>query len=157
MALTGKSELKILLQLGIVLPLLCVAGGCSAEAPVLAMSPNAPGASPLEVNLGVVLLDRESYYCLSAEQVGISTEDRIVSATSSCECIEPQILEYYSRKMPSGEFETKQAVLLKLAHENRPPDADFRPTLLGVQLKLEFADCSAQMITLNSLQTLPGG
>lgn len=97
--------------------------GCGAEASstarVARTAGSAPNLKPVVVEAGVVLAGRDGYLCLPLEQVGVSPNASVVAIESSCECVQPRLVEYIA---PSGTPEQNQDVRF------RPTNCGFRVT-----------------------------
>lgn len=133
--------------------------GCGAQASstarVARTAGSAPNLKPVVVEAGVVLAGRDGYLCLPLEQVGVSPNASVVAIESSCECVQPRLVEHIA---PSGTPE--QALLLQyvadsdsenLAVESRQADA--APKNLGVLVDMRLAGGRSQQFTVNLLHT----
>jgi hypothetical protein len=80
-------------------------------------------------DVGVVLADRPFYVCLSLSQIGLTSDDSIVSLHSSCDCIDLKIVTYRigdDRAMASG-------ILL----EGVPHDLGSAKTITPARLRID--------------------
>ena len=107
------------------------------------------------IEAGVVLANRSGYLCLPLEQVGLSPDTSILSLHSSCECIQPSLVEYHN-----GPETTAQAILLEYIDESAGAHSDLLPSEsnrsvadLGVVVEATLADGSLHGFTVNVLQS----
>lgn len=132
--------------------------GCDAGS-FAAGSRATPVGSPLTVlqeksvaiNVGVVLADRAGYFCLPIEQLGLSAADTLVSAQTSCECIEPRLVEYVG-----SDGSPKPAILLEYVDGSAGSGgtSDPQPMNLRVIITVELASGKTHDFTLNLLHTV---
>jgi hypothetical protein len=106
---------------------------------------------PAAIDVGVVLADRAGYFCLPIEQLGFSAADALVSTKSSCECIEPRLVEYVG-----GDGAPKPAILLEYVDESAGSGGKFdpQPMNLGVIITVETASGTTHDFTVNLLHTV---
>ena len=63
--------------------------------------------NPTVVDAGIVLLDRDGYLCVPLQRLGISANSELGSVTSSCQCVQAEIINY-----AVGRGQTSRALLL---------------------------------------------
>jgi len=102
------------------------------------------------IDAGVVLHERPGYLCLPLEQVGLKADDAIVSVASSCECIEPRLVQYVS---PGGLH--KPAILLDYLAEPAGIASPIRPQPmnLNVVITVELVKGKTHDFTVNLMHT----
>lgn len=106
---------------------------------------------PSAIDLGVVLADRAGYFCLPIEQLGLGAADTLVSAKSSCECIQPRLVEYVG-----SNGSPKPAILFEYVDESAVSGGKFdpQPMNLGVIITVELASGKTHDFTVNVLHTV---
>ncbi len=138
--------------------------GCVDALPTGIAGQAAAKPAPTEIDAGIVFADRESYLCVSFQQLGLSNVPGVSSITSSCDCIEPSVVSYRSSPGQSA-----QAVLLRFVREHEDSTArvsserasDSVRVNLGVLIDLKFADGSFRQIRVSlqcvssALEVLP--
>jgi hypothetical protein len=116
----------------------------------------APGPIGRTIDAGIVLADRDGYFCLPLEQVGLPPDAEIVSLESSCECVQPRLVQYVADRQRIG-----QAILLEYIPEVSSAEADrednvnrVQPANLGVIVEVGLADRTKHGFTINLLHTV---
>jgi hypothetical protein len=106
---------------------------------------------PSAIDLGVVLADRAGYFCLPIEQLGFSATDTLISVKSSCECIQPRLVEYVG-----SDGSPKPAILFEYVDESVGSGGKFdpQPMNLGVIITVELASGKTYGFTVNLLHTV---
>ena len=112
--------------------------------------------NPTVVDVGIVLLDRDGYLCVPLQRLGISANSELASVTSSCQCVQAEIINY-----AVGRGQTSRALLLTFRAES-PNDLEStdaaairKPVELDVkiEIKLESGDTrSLDVLMKNSFQ-----
>jgi hypothetical protein len=102
---------------------------------------------------GIVFSDRDGYFCVPLEQIGLAASEQIASIASSCDCLVPAVVTYRST---SG-F-PQQAVLLTYKNSLREnadveSNAKHAPVNLGVMVDLTTTRGSTHQFTVNLLHT----
>ena len=131
--------------------------GC--DTPAAATSSSPAGATTTDrsaiIDAGVVLANRAGYLCLPLQQVGLLPDDEIISLSSSCECIEPRVVEYRNSSNA-----VDRAVLLEYvnetegSHSDSAADASDRTAAnLGVINGATLADGRRHEFTVSLLHT----
>jgi hypothetical protein len=127
----------------------------SKETPTSAGNVATPGAIGRTIDAGIVLADRAGYFCLPLEQVGLPPDAEIVSLESSCECVQPRMVQYVAGRQRVG-----QAILLEYVPEVSSAEVDrkisqseVQPTNLGVIVEIGLADGTKYDFTVKLLHT----
>ncbi len=104
---------------------------------------------------GIVFSDRDSYLCLPVEQFGLPSDAAIESLKSSCECVQPNVVEYVTQRGTLA-----KAVMLNFVAESAlfddqasSFDGDFRAAQLGVLIDVNLANGAAHQFTVLLLST----
>ncbi len=104
---------------------------------------------------GIVFSDRDSYLCLPVEQFGLPSDAAIESLKSSCECVQPNVVEYVTQRGTLA-----KAVMLNFVAETSllddrttKPQKDFRVAKLAVIVDVTLSDGAAHQFTVLLLST----
>ncbi len=129
--------------------------GCDARTEATPVSPTMP-PHVASFDAGVVLAGRTGYLCVPLIQVGLRSDAQVVSVSSSCECLRPQLIEYAVSSTSHA-----PAILLEYAGEIAPEDFEgdkVRTTCrLGVVIELVLSDGDLHEFTVNLLHTSIAG
>ena len=127
--------------------------GCDTPAAATSSSPTGAITTGRSVTIeaGVVLANR----CLPLQQVGLLPDDQIVSLSSSCECIQPRLVEYHTGSNSRG-----RAVFLEYVDEtagsqgdSAADPSDRTAANLGVIIEATLADGRRHRFTVSLLHT----
>ena len=115
-----------------------------------------PGAIGRTIDAGIVLADRDGYFCLPLEQVGLPPDAEIVSLESSCSCVQPRLVHYVADRQRIG-----QAILLEYIPEVSSAGVDredsaseIQPANLGVIVEVGLAGGERQDFSVILLHTV---
>lgn len=126
--------------------LMCVLQtGCEADSRIPATEKMGI-SSHIVFDSGVVFSNEASYQCFPLQQLGITENDQVTKVTSSCECVQPSIIEYIK-----AAGQTASALRIDFVEDPIQDDAD--AVNLSVELKFVLADGGDRRATINFLQT----
>jgi hypothetical protein len=115
-----------------------------------------PGEVGQTIDAGIVLADRARCFCLPLEQVGLPPDAEIVSLESSCECVQPRMVQYVADGQRIGQAVLLEYVpekpLIGVAVEDRM--IDLQPMHLGIIVGIRLADGKKHDFTVNLLHTV---
>jgi hypothetical protein len=130
--------------------------GCGTQ--TLAIS-NSPDTSALQlqnkkIDAGIVFADRAGYLCLPFTSVGLPSDARVISLTSSCDCVTPGTVEYIDANK-----NISQGILLEFDADSSPPSSmkkssGWAPVHLQVIVEVSLRDKSVHRFTVNLIHTL---
>jgi len=124
--------------------------GCDAGSPALTGLPpaNSIAGKSTVIDVGVVLHERPGYLCLPLEHVGLKADDAIVSVASSCECIEPRLVQYVGSYGAS-----KPAIFLEYAEKSEDSGSKTfpQPMNLSVAISVELPSGKTHDFTVKLL------
>ena len=123
--------------------------GCDASRRAEAVGP--PIEKPANIDLGIVFSSKSNYACIPLERFGLERPDDVLSVTSTCDCIRPQLVEYVSTEKSNA-----WAVLLEYKREEsskNSSDSDRGPAKLGVVIELKLSGGQSHSLTLRLLLT----
>lgn len=132
---------------------LCGCTGDVTPTPASHSSNFAERHADVVVDAGIVFSDLEGYLCLTLGQIGLSSSTEIQSVSSSCDCIQPAMVEY---QMANGK--ARHAVLLNYKREQSSLEDSTRSNSpdvainLGVIVEVRTHDGSAHKFTVNMLR-----
>jgi hypothetical protein len=94
---------------------------------------NSPVSSETEnvVEAGIFFRNEANYLCIPLTRLGVSDDRKVMSVTSSCECMVPSIVKYFSN---SGT--TKYAI--RLDFQDKESNDRTNPLSLSVKIQLEL-------------------
>ncbi|MCA9193087.1 MAG: hypothetical protein KDB03_15035 [Planctomycetales bacterium] len=93
----------------------------------------------------------EGYRCVTFEEIGLSIDSHIASITSSCECIEPRIVEFNT--VHGG---TSNGIFLRFASNGKETHIERVHKVaadLAVLIELTLVDGTTHQFTVRLLQT----
>lgn len=133
--------------------LVSVVGCTGANAsPVSRTAKESRGESSLQVDAGIVLADRDGYLCMPLEHFGFEADAKVQDVTSSCECVQPSIVDYVR---PNGDI--RHAILLQYVRDPEEDDisgaATSQAVTLGVIIDVTFSDGTSRQITVKLLHS----
>lgn len=138
---------------------LCVFSGCEwnrSAAHAALDSEHSTSGNPTVVDAGIVLLDRDGYLCVPLQQLGISANSEPATVTSSCPCVQAEIINY-----AVGRGQTSRALLLTFIAESpndlesTDPAAIRKPVELDVKIEIKLGSGvthSLDVLMKNSFQ-----
>ncbi len=108
--------------------------------------PTAALSSTIEA--GVVFGDEAKYHCIPLSRLGVSDSDQLISVKSSCECVNPAIVEF-------RETTTKVARALRIdfVSDPMPSGSVAAPVNLSVDVTFELSDGSVKTASIKFLLT----
>jgi hypothetical protein len=86
---------------------------CTTQREIDLTSENQSPKPPETVNAGVISPDQENYLCLPLSTLGLADINAIETATSSCECVKPEIVEF-----GSSDSKVERALLLRFVPDS---------------------------------------
>jgi hypothetical protein len=117
---------------------------------------NPAGVSTPTIEAGIVLADQDGYFCMPLEQVGMSEDAEIVALKSSCDCVQPRLVQYAA----DGD-QIRQAILLEYVPDlpstgtaGEARASDIQPVHLGAIIEVVLVDGTKQDFTVNLLHTV---
>ncbi len=105
-----------------------------------------------KIDAGVVFADRSGYLCLPLQRVGLEARAEVVSLSSSCECVQPRLVEY----KVLGEA-TARGVLLEFVAEPTSGESSGTSNVtadLSVIIEATLADGAKHTFTVDLLHTV---
>jgi hypothetical protein len=116
-----------------------------------AVAPVPQGAAKQrEKDLGVVFIDEASYVAFPLADLGLDTDGKIESLSSSCECVVPSVCDIQKTSQS-----TDRVLRLDLRKENQPSESEiFHPQNLGVKIEIQYASGANQSVTFLMLHTI---
>ena len=118
--------------------------GCDESRRAEAVGP--PIEKPANIDLGIVFSNESNYTCIPLERFGLERPDDVLSVTSTCDCIRPQLVEYLSTEKSHA-----WAVLLEYKREEsskNSSDSDRGPAKLGVVIELKLSGARSHSLTV---------
>lgn len=106
-----------------------------------------PAIVPSElIDAGVVFADKANYLCIPLSRLGLTGDDVVLSATSSCECIRPSIVTFHATSNTIGRA-------LRVEFENKSDPNSSVPANLSVEVTLELERGALEVVMIQFLLT----
>jgi len=99
-----------------------------------------------EIDVGVVVSDRTTSYCLPLSGIGIASSGEIDSLDSSCECVKPTLVRYSDTSATFAD-----GLLLEFVAEDHASGSALGPMHLAVDVKLILVGGKCRTVTVNFL------
>ncbi|XZE18033.1 hypothetical protein SH449x_003316 [Pirellulaceae bacterium SH449] len=135
--------------------LLLSLSGCFGAVPVPTPLPeNGKGVSASSsrtLDIGVIFRDREGYVCFPLEQVGLRPDAAIDTVHSSCDCLQPSVLEYSA---PGGSVSRAILLQYRISSASDKQAINEPPMNLGVQVDVGLQDGTTHRFSVNMVYTL---
>lgn len=100
------------------------------------------------IDAGIVFANQSSYICVPLAQIGVMHSDDVISVKSSCECVQPLIVEYLEAPAKVGRA-LRVDFIPELSHSIAPT----APAKLAVEIILELDGGSKKTASIKFLHT----
>jgi hypothetical protein len=104
--------------------------------------------TPITVDVGIIFSDRSNYLCLPTERLGVSRSAKIVSVSTSCQCVQARVVE-----IGYGQIDESLAILFEfVAATVTSNQKDNTASQLDIEVSLRLADGSSHGFSLRVLE-----